>query len=172
MLETDPKEDVLQLYTSGTTGHPKGVVLSHGAYLSLFEQGLLDGFVTWEPGDPNLVAMPYFHVAGTNWALLGFYQAATNIIVKEVDPVAVLDLIEQYKVQTSFFVPAVILFLVQASAAKPRDFFLAAPGRLRRLAHCRGITAEGGEDLRMRLLAILRSDGDQWRGGTPAAGRS
>lgn len=122
MLKTDPKEDVLQLYTSGTTGHPKGVVLSHGAYLSLFEQGLHDGFVRWEPGDPNLIAMPYFHVAGTNWALLGFYQAATNIIVKEVDPVAILDLIEQHKVQTSFFVPAVILFLVQASAAKPRDF--------------------------------------------------
>lgn len=122
MLETDPEEDVLQLYTSGTTGHPKGVVLSHGAYLSLFEQGLHDGFVRWEPGDPNLVAMPYFHVAGTNWALLGFYQAATNIIVKEVDPVAILDLIEEHKVQTSFFVPAVILFLVQASAMKPRDF--------------------------------------------------
>lgn len=122
MLATDPKEDVLQLYTSGTTGHPKGVVLSHGAYLSLFEQGLKDGFVKWQPGDPNLVAMPYFHVAGTNWALLGFYQAATNIIVREVDPVAILDLIEQHKVQTSFFVPAVILFLVQASAMKPRDF--------------------------------------------------
>jgi len=120
-LPVSADEAVVQLYTSGTTGHPKGVVLTHAAYRSFFEQGVKDGFATWSPGDPSIVAMPFFHVAGANWALLGVWHGATNIIVKEVDPVRILDLIETHRVETAFFVPAVILFLVQASAAKPRD---------------------------------------------------
>ena len=122
MLAIAPEDDMLQLYTSGTTGHPKGVQLTHGNYLTLFNAAAQTGLMDAEPGDPGLVCMPVFHVAGTNIGLLSLAQGGTGIVMRDVDPGRILELIPRYRVKHLFVVPAVLLFMLQHPAAASTDF--------------------------------------------------
>src|SRR3546814_9421755 len=67
-------DDVLQLYTSGTTGLPKGVVLTNANYRTFLEAATeVDGFAYGE-GETVMIVMPLFHVAGTNVSFSGLAQ--------------------------------------------------------------------------------------------------
>jgi len=66
MLEIAPDDDVIQLYTSGTTGHPKGVQLTNRNYLATFLGAQQAAWADFSAGETNLIAMPNFHVAGVN----------------------------------------------------------------------------------------------------------
>ena len=124
----DPKisisadDDVVQLYTSGTTGHPKGVQLTNGNYLDVLDQAANGGWGDWDEGEASIVAMPIFHVAGVNVGIIGLAQGLKNIILKDVDPVVILDLMEKYRIRYAFYVPAVILFLNSIPGVRERDF--------------------------------------------------
>ena len=122
LLPILPDDDVLQMYTSGTTGHPKGVQLTNGNYLDILDQAANGGWGDWLEGEASIVAMPIFHVAGVNVGLVGLAQGLTNVILKDVDPVIILDLLEQYRIKYAFFVPAVILFLNSIPGVRDRDF--------------------------------------------------
>jgi len=121
LRESNPQDDVIQLYTSGTTGHPKGVQLTHANYVALLHQGMEAGWADWQRGERNLVAMPLFHVAGVNMGLLGHAHGLTNIILREVDPKIILEVMEQKKLNIAFMVPAVILYLLQQPDIDTRD---------------------------------------------------
>jgi len=115
-------DDVLQLYTSGTTGLPKGVQLTNNNFLSFFEQAAELIWAHYDIGDPVLDAMPLFHIAGVNIGLLSLIQGAKAVILREIHPVHILDLIEQQKIRHGFLVPAVILMLTQTPGVRERDF--------------------------------------------------
>lgn len=121
-LAHEGEDDVLQLYTSGTTGLPKGVRLTNNNFLSFFEQAAELIWAHYEVGDPVLDAMPLFHIAGVNIGLLSLIQGAKAIILREIHPVHILDLIEQQKIAHGFLVPAVILMLTQTPGVRERDF--------------------------------------------------
>ncbi len=114
LIETLPDDDVIQLYTSGTTGHPKGVQLTNNNFSSaniMAKQGYYRQ--SFREESVNLVCMPVFHVAGTNMGLAGYVFGCKSIIIPEVDPTLILELIEKEKIENTLFVPAVILFLIQ-----------------------------------------------------------
>ncbi|MDR3497974.1 MAG: fatty acid--CoA ligase [Parvibaculum sp.] len=121
MLPSADDDDVIQLYTSGTTGHPKGVQLTNANYLATFVAGEASGWANWQRGEVNLVCMPLFHVAGVNIGVIGHVHGTKNIILKDVDPQAILKLIESEKINIAFMVPAVILFLLQQPNIKTTD---------------------------------------------------
>src|SRR5262249_44573702 len=116
-----PDDDVIQLYTSGTTGHPKGVQLTNRNYLSVFECLPSIG-LAYDASDVVLVAMPVFHVAGVNLGLLSLVGGARGIILGDIDPTEILRLIEVKGITRAFLVPAVILFLLQHPRAATMDF--------------------------------------------------
>lgn len=121
-LDIAADDDVLQLYTSGTTGHPKGVRLTNANYLAVFKLSAESGWASYDAGESNLIAMPNFHVAGVNMGLMTTAQGARGIIMKQVDPAKVLEFIPRYGIHNMFLVPAVIQFLLQVPGADRTDF--------------------------------------------------
>lgn len=121
-VEMGAEDDIIQLYTSGTTGYPKGVQLTNGNYISILDQAERAGWAQWEPEDRNLVVMPLFHVAGVNVGLIGLAQGCTNIVMRDVDPAGILDAIRDQKLSIAFMVPAVILFLTMHPNVKEVDY--------------------------------------------------
>ena len=109
----------LQLYTSGTTGLPKGVMLTNQNFA-----GLVDMAAQLEigPGAVSMVAMPLFHIGGSGWALFGMASGTHSILVREVDPIAVLALIPRHRITHAFLVPVALLFLTLVPGVEDIDY--------------------------------------------------
>jgi fatty-acyl-CoA synthase len=126
----DPKVDIgrkdiaIQLYTSGTTGKPKGAMLSHANFLNLVEAGKDErpDWNKWTEDDVSLVAMPIFHIGGSGWGVMGLYHGAKGVIAREFDPTRILDFFEQSGITKLFMVPAAMQFVVRQPRARQVDF--------------------------------------------------
>ncbi len=110
----------LQLYTSGTTGLPKGVMLTndnvfHGPFQLQEQWSIDDDTVT-------LAMMPMFHIAGSGWAIVSLGFGCRTVVHREVDPSAILRDIEAYRITNALFVPAVINFLLLTPGVESTDF--------------------------------------------------
>ena len=126
-IEISDQNVAVQLYTSGTTGHPKGVMLSHWNILSQYKiMDELDEpeeeWSIWTEKDVSLVAMPNFHIGGTGWALMGLYAGAKNVVLKEFEPGAVLKCFRDYGISKIFMVPAAMQFVLMHPECKSTDF--------------------------------------------------
>ncbi|HEY3031151.1 MAG TPA: fatty acid--CoA ligase [Bradyrhizobium sp.] len=119
-----PTDIAIQLYTSGTTGKPKGAVLSHANFLNLVETGKGEkpDWNKWTEDDVSLVAMPVFHIGGSGWGVVGLYHGAKGVIAREFDASRVLDFIEQSGITKLFMVPAAMQFVVRQPRAREVDF--------------------------------------------------
>ena len=119
-LSSNKDDDVVQLYTSGTTGHPKGVQITNKNFYAVTDSTI--GTIPFPYGSKVMVCMPVYHVAGTNFGIWGLLQGCTNVIIPEVDPGLILDLVEKEKIELTLWVPAVILFLLQHPNSAKTDF--------------------------------------------------
>jgi long-chain acyl-CoA synthetase len=117
----DRGDVAIQMYTSGTTGHPKGAQLTHANLLTLLPTALRE-WGRWRDDDVSLVCMPLFHIGGSGWALIGLYRGLEHVLCKEFDPPAILATIPRYRVSKTIFVPAMLLFLLQAPQCRDTDF--------------------------------------------------
>jgi len=120
-LPIDTADVAIQMYTSGTTGHPKGAQLSHANLLTLLPSALAQ-WGNWHEKDVNLVCMPLFHIGGSGWGLVGLYRGIENVLTADFDPVSILRVIEERGVTKALFVPAMMLFLLQAPQSRDTDF--------------------------------------------------
>ncbi|GIJ72972.1 acyl-CoA synthetase [Virgisporangium ochraceum] len=101
----DPADPCLLLYTSGTTGRPKGVVLTHANLAWNAFNLLLDVDLTAD--EVALVSAPMFHVAALNQTVLPtFLKGGRSVLVPRFDPAGSLRLIATHGVTLMFGVPA------------------------------------------------------------------
>jgi fatty-acyl-CoA synthase len=119
------RDDVtIQLYTSGTTGKPKGAMLSHRNLLFMVQadgQEMPD-WDRWTSDDVILLAMPVFHIGGTQWGVNSLYFGAQGVIAREFDAERVLDYIEGHGVSKLFMVPSAMQIVVRQPRAAQVDF--------------------------------------------------
>jgi fatty-acyl-CoA synthase len=116
-------DPVLQLYTSGTTGNPKGAQLTSGGLLSL-RSGSKEAGHAWAnpaPDDCMLAAMPCAHIGGTGIVLQAISNGIKAFVQEEFDPAEFLKGIEQGGSQM-FIVPAALQMVIQHPNAKNTDF--------------------------------------------------
>jgi long-chain acyl-CoA synthetase len=128
IAESDPVPDVLRrgedlagiFYTGGTTGFPKGVMLSHS---NLCSSGLaLRAEELATPDGTYLHAAPMFHLADLGCAMAHWYEGNTHSIIPAFSPEAVLDALERDRVTHVLMVPTMIQMIVDHPAMQtPRD---------------------------------------------------
>lgn len=123
-IEITPSDTTLQLYTSGTTGRPKGVMLTHANLLEIWISARAAdlNWYRWSDDDVCLAAMPAAHIAGTSWGVSGLLNGAKNVILREFDPRSVLDAMATERVTKMLMVPAALNILVQTPGARDVDF--------------------------------------------------
>ncbi|HEV2369826.1 MAG TPA: AMP-binding protein, partial [Acidimicrobiales bacterium] len=115
-----PEEVALQLYTSGTTGQPKGAMLTNANLGGMIPR--LAPEWRMDDGGASLVAMPLFHIGGSGWALVGMFAGARSVVVRDPVPHLLLDTIEGEAVTNAFLVPALLQLLCAVPGAARRDF--------------------------------------------------
>ena len=113
-------DTMVQMYTSGTTGFPKGVELNHTSMLACVRSMM--GLHEWQPGEVALVTAPLFHTAGSAWANCALQSGGTIVLLREVTPASILDALEEHKVTQALLVPAVVQMALQSPECKSKDF--------------------------------------------------
>jgi len=117
--------DVLvQLYTSGTTGFPKGALLTHQSVLNAIAKGKLVNrdWSEWDDTDVSLLAMPCFHVGGTVWGFQSLSNGATCIILDKPDIAQIIQTISEKGITKMFAVPAVLLTILNDPLSATANF--------------------------------------------------
>jgi len=110
----------VQLYTSGTTGFPKGAMLTHHGMLAhacnVAETQAMDGQARVQ------VAMPLFHVGGTSYALVAWSAGAPIHMMRTPDPAGALRMLQDERITHTFYVPALMAAMTQVPGAGQLDF--------------------------------------------------
>jgi len=109
---TSRDDDMLYImYTSGTTGLPKGVVHTHTT--AIWAILTIAANTYYEEGDRYIGALPMFHVGALTPLAVNVYRGATSVVMRAFDPVLAWELIEREKVNTGLMVPAMLNFMLQ-----------------------------------------------------------
>ena len=119
-VQQGPDDVAFQLYSSGTTGRPKGVMLTNSNFFGLLPLAR----EMWELDETsvNLAAMPLFHIGGGGWATAGQYVGASTVILRDLDPAALVRMIPELGITHGFVVPAVLQFMLMVPGIGEADF--------------------------------------------------
>jgi fatty-acyl-CoA synthase len=111
-VRADPDDVAMLMYTSGTTGRAKGVMLTHGNFWWNNTNAMHNFDVLAD--DVTLVVAPLFHIGGLNVTTLVTLQKGGRVLLhRSFDPAAALAAIQQHRVTTMFGVPAMFQFMSQ-----------------------------------------------------------
>ena len=117
------QDQCLLMYSSGTTGKPKGVIITHG--MMMWSGINAKSFSDVSHKSVNLCFMPLFHIGGLNvFASPVVYSGGTNIIMRMVDTGAILDCIDNPEIGVTHFlaVPAIYNGLKEHPKAETTDY--------------------------------------------------
>ncbi|MFD7441736.1 4-coumarate--CoA ligase family protein [Streptomyces sp. NPDC059909] len=120
-IAIDPAEDIAALpYSSGTTGVPKGVMLTHRSIATNLAQ--LEPFIPMKPGDRILAVLPFFHIYGLT-ALMNapLRSGATVVVLPRFDLEQFLAAIEKHRINGLYVAPPIVLALAKHPAVAQYD---------------------------------------------------
>ncbi len=107
-----PEDDLYQMYTSGTTGRPKGAVITHRALCSNLHQVLLN--FGGEPGERALIVAPLYHAAAGIITFCTVQSGGCLYIQEDFDPAEVVRALAEERIAIALLVPAMIQFCLVA----------------------------------------------------------
>lgn len=154
-----PDDVALILYTSGTTGRPKGVMLTN-RNLSYTRDLAREWGMT--AASVNLVAMPLFHIGGCGYGTSTMMAGGHTVLMPEVRIADILTLIERHRVTNTFLVPSVVQMLLDAPEVARADL-----SSLKLLMYG---AAPMGDVLLRRAMAVLNCGFIHAYGMTESAG--
>ena len=165
-IDIDPDADATILYTSGTTGHPKGAVSTHRAILSALmafaARGAVNTLRDAEEPDPDrpqpaiMLCVPLFHVTGLVPVMLGAFVGGSKLVMTyKWDPDRALELIERERVTSFVGVPTMSWDMLEAPTFADRD--------------TSSLRSVGGGGAPMPPELVKRID-DNFRRGRPSLG--
>src|ERR1700691_6256850 len=162
----DPMRDAdravsAQFSTSGTTGLPKGAMLTGWNVLNV---GLCLALEMPEirEGGRHLVCLPLFHIGGAGWAIWAMQQGSAAIIVRDTAAEPVLRTMVEQKGETALLAPTLMLFLTELPASRTADFSA--------LKHITYGTAPISPDLLRRSIETFKCRFSQLYGLTETTG--
>src|SRR6266850_2976770 len=104
------EDDLVALpYSSGTTGLPKGVMLTHKNLVTNNIQFV--ACIRMQPSDRLMIFLPFYHIYGTMLMGSAVYSGATSVLMERFEPVECLELVQRHRVTLFFVVPPVLLML-------------------------------------------------------------
>jgi long-chain acyl-CoA synthetase len=119
VADVDKEDLAILMYTSGTTGFPKGVMLTHNN----LECQMKTGYSVWScnPGDALLTTIPMNHIYGVLSCLEGYFSGFVNILMPPFDPRKVLDALKKYNVKIIPVVPTMLIYMLLVADPKKDD---------------------------------------------------
>ncbi|MGE0182785.1 MAG: AMP-binding protein [Parvularculaceae bacterium] len=120
LADADPRAIAMIQYTSGTTGAPKGAMLTHHSVTN--NSRMMASIKGMNERTVNLAIPPLFHTGGCVGGVLASVQTGGALLLPEsFDAELMVDLIEQERVTYAFAVPTMLIGMLRAQAARPRD---------------------------------------------------
>ena len=111
---------MFQVYTSGTTGQPKGVVVSHGACTGMLSTIEIEFAI--RPGERFLVVTPIFHASGLLCSFLSVSKGCSIYMPRGFDPVEAVRALSEERIVGTFMAPAMILACLGVPGAAERRY--------------------------------------------------
>ena len=104
--ESEDTDTTVIMFTAGTTGVPKGVMLTHDSFSTFM-------LATVAPADPeseetNLLTVPLYHIAGLQATLASVYGGRTLVVMRQFEPVEWMTLVQQHRVNRAMLVPTML----------------------------------------------------------------
>jgi len=117
--EIDDQDTSILMYTAGTTGFPKGVMLSHNSFSVYVLENV-------SPADPeteekNVLTVPLYHVAGIQAMMAAVYGGRTLVMQRQFEPGEWMELVEKEKVGRAMMVPTMLKQLMEHPDFSKRD---------------------------------------------------
>ena len=117
--EADGDEVCVIMYTAGTTGFPKGVMLTHDSFSSYILSAVM-------PADPeieerNILTVPLYHIAGVQALMSAIYGGRTLIVQRQFEPAEWMRLVERERADRAMMVPTMLKMLMDHEEFERRD---------------------------------------------------